>query len=79
MKKTKQEFMQEMLRELKDIENSQEALIEKSAQLQIDLINTPDKGLETALIEIHTKASQCFDLIQETRENYQTGISQGDD
>lgn len=74
MKKTKEEFMEDMLRELKDIENSQEALIEKSAQLQIDLIETPDPELENDLVEIHTRASKCFDLIKEAKERYENKI-----
>ncbi len=71
MNPTKQDLMTAIAEKLKDILNSQEALIEKTAEVQIDLLEAADSKLEKAIVEIHTAASKNHDAIQQALENYQ--------
>ena len=63
--------MGDIAAELQDILNSQEALIEKTAKVQIDLLEAADKDLEAAIVEIHTNASANYTAIEQALEKYQ--------
>ena len=71
MNRTKEDIMGDIAAKLQDILNSQEALIEKTAEVQIDLLEAADKGLETAIVEIHTNASANYTAIEQALEKYQ--------
>lgn len=70
MEKSKIDTMQEIKVKLEDILNSQESLIEKMAHIEVDLLNHPDKQLETELSDIHTDAANCYEKIFETVEKF---------
>lgn len=70
MEKSKTDIMKEIKVKLEDILNSQESLIEKMAHVEVDLLNHPDKELETQLSDIHTDAANCYEKIFETLEKY---------
>ena len=74
MNATKEDMMVAIATKLQDILNSQEALIEKTAEVQIDLMSVSDAELERAIVEIHTAASANFDAIQQAIEKYQAHI-----
>ena len=74
MEKTKVDRMNDIAAKLQDVLNSQEALIEKTAEIQIDLLEAADKKLEQAIVEIHTNASTNYDAIQHALEMYQEKI-----
>jgi hypothetical protein len=40
------------------------------AQIEVDLLNHPDKELETELSDIHTDAANSYEKIFETVEKY---------
>ncbi|MGB3776994.1 MAG: hypothetical protein WA960_01440 [Tunicatimonas sp.] len=74
MNATKQDLMVAIAAKLQDILNSQEALIEKTAEVQIDLLEAADPELEKAIVDIHTSASANFDAIQQAIDNYQVHL-----
>ncbi len=75
MEKSRSDVMRETKRKLEDILNSQESLIEKMAQIEVDLLNHPDKELETELSDIHTDAANSYEKIFETLEKYTTRLN----
>ena len=55
---------------LEDIQHSQEALVQKVAQLEVNLINNPDKEVEEALTEIFSNASENNDLVKDLVDKF---------
>lgn len=55
---------------LEDIQHSQEALVQKVAQLEVNLINNPDKEVEEALTEIFSNASENNDLVKDLIDKF---------
>ena len=55
---------------LEDIQRSQVALVQKLAQLQLDLIDQPDQDLEDGLGDLYSSASADADVIGELLEKY---------
>jgi hypothetical protein len=55
---------------LEDVQRSQVALVQKLAQLQLDLINLPDKDLEAGLDDLYSNASSNADAIESLLEKY---------
>ena len=76
MEKTKEDRMNDIAAKLQDVLNSQEALIDKTAEIQIDLLEAADKELEEAIVEIHTSASANHDAIQQALNSYQEKIEE---
>ena len=74
MEKTKEDRMNAIAAKLQDILNSQEALIDKTAEIQINLLEAADQDLEQAIIDIHTNASANHDAIQQALDRYQEKI-----
>lgn len=74
MNRTKEDIMGDIAAKLQDILNSQEALIEKTAEVQIDLLDASDKELEKAIVDIHTNASANYTAIEQALEKYQEKI-----
>lgn len=74
MKATKQDLMAAVAEKLQDILNSQEALIEKTAEVQIDLLEVADPELEKAIVDIHTTASANYTAIQQAIDDYQVHL-----
>lgn len=75
MNATKEDLKAAIAAKLQDILNSQEALIEKTAEVQIDLLEAADPELEKAIVEIHTTASANYTSIQEAIDNYQSQVN----
>ena len=57
------ELMQKIVRELEDLQNSQQALIQKIAKIEVDNIDLSDKRLEKDLPDIHQRIADNFDSI----------------
>jgi hypothetical protein len=55
---------------LEDVQRSQVALVQKLAQLQLDLMNMPDKDLESGLDDLYSNASSNADAIESLLEKY---------
>ena len=50
---------------LEDLQHSQEALVQKVAQLEVNLINNPDKEVEEGLTEIYSNAADNAGLVKD--------------
>jgi hypothetical protein len=70
MEPNKIEALHTIQSKLEDVQRSQVALVQKLAQLQIDLINMPDKELEDGLDDLYSNASSNADAIEGLLEKY---------
>ncbi|HYH55850.1 MAG TPA: hypothetical protein VD772_04515 [Anseongella sp.] len=67
----KLELMDKVMRELADLKNSQIALINKAAKLQVDNMELNDQELDEKLGEVHEKLSDCLDTITEVEIRFE--------
>lgn len=74
------EVMKSVLNKLEDIRNTQQSLIEKVGQVQVDLFEIQSKELDEKLDKIHQSASDSIDVIADAIENFEikkNAIEQG--
>jgi len=57
------ELMQKIVRELEDLQHSQQAIIQKIGKIEVDNIDLGDKRLETDLPDMHQRVSDNLDTI----------------
>lgn len=55
---------------LEDLHNSQEAVLQKVGQLEVNLMNNPDKEVEDDLTEIFSNASDNADLVKNLLDKF---------
>lgn len=67
----KLELMDKVLRELEDLKNSQVALINKAAKLQVDNMDLNDQELDEKLGDVHNQLSGSLDLITEVQIHFE--------
>lgn len=67
--------MEAIYAKLDDVHHSQKALMEKAANLQLALMETPDKELETAFGTVYSNASVNSELIEKALHDYQIKIN----
>ena len=75
MKDTDLDTMEHVLRKLQDVQNSQKALVEKIASIQIELFDHPDKALEAALEKVAGSASEGADLMNQAIEQFEMQVN----
>lgn len=74
--KTEQlEKMNAVRAKLDDVDHSIKALIEKVANVQLDLMEMPDKELEKAIGEVLSRASANADQLKEAIHDYEIKIN----
>ena len=74
------EVMKSVLNKLEDIRNTQQSLIEKVGQVQVDLFEIQSKELDEKLEKVHQAASDSIDVIVDAIENFEikkNAIEQG--
>lgn|SRR4051794_35074320 len=59
----KYELMEKIVRQMEDLKNSQQAIIEKIGKLEVDNFDLNDKMLEKTLSDIHQRTADNFDSI----------------
>lgn len=64
------EAMNAILVKLEDIQSSQIALIQKLAQLQLNLFDSPDEELESGIVDLHSDTSLHADALRDLVEKY---------
>lgn len=57
------ELMQKIVRELEDLQHSQQAIIQKIGKIEVDNIELGDKRLEKDLPDMHQRVSENLDTI----------------
>lgn len=63
--------MQKIVHELGDLRNSQQAVIQKLAKIEVDNIDLGDKKLENDLPDMHQRVSDNLDAIAEILEYFE--------
>jgi len=64
-------LMDKVMRELEDLKNSQVALINKAAKLQVDNMELNDQELDSKLGDIHNQLSESLDTITEVQIHFE--------
>jgi hypothetical protein len=75
MEKSKGEVMNHVLTKLQDVQNSQKALIEKMASIQIELFDMPDAELEKAVETALGTVLQAADELNPAVEQYEMKVN----
>ncbi|MET4080878.1 ElaB/YqjD/DUF883 family membrane-anchored ribosome-binding protein [Pedobacter sp. UYP30] len=57
------ELMEKIVRELEDLQNTQQALIQKIGKIEVDNFDLSDKRLEKDLPDIHQRIADNLDTI----------------
>jgi septation ring formation regulator EzrA len=73
------ELMEKISRELEDIRNSQQAVLEKIAKVEVDNIELGDKTIESKIPEIYSRTADNSEAILEILNSFQekTGLRRG--
>ena len=66
------ELMEKIVHELEDLKNSQQAIIQKLAKIEVDNIDLGDKRLEKDLPDMHQRVSDNLDTIAGILEDFAT-------
>ena len=66
----KLELMDKILREIEDLRNSEAAVVQKIAKLEIDNMTLSDKMLDTRLSDIYSEAINMVDHITEVQSEF---------
>src|SRR5690554_46626 len=59
------QLMEKIVRQMQDLQNSQQAIIEKVGKLEVDNFDLNDKNLAKVLSDIHQRTADNFDSINE--------------
>ncbi len=78
MDAVKLDKMHSLKNSLEDVHNSQVALVQKLAQMEITLMENPDKELETGISDMHSNASQNADIARNLLEKFNTRVDKAD-
>ena len=62
--------MEKIVHELEDLKNSQQAIIQKLAKIEVDNIDLGDKRLEKDLPDMHQRVSDNLDTIAGILEDF---------
>ncbi|MFD1769852.1 hypothetical protein [Sphingobacterium suaedae] len=65
------DLMAKIARELEDVRNSQQAVLEKIGKIEVDNIELGDKTIETKLPDIYQRTADNADSIREILETFQ--------
>lgn len=63
--------MESVLVKMQDIKNSQQSLIEKIGQVEVELFDIKSETLDKKLDEVMTNAAGSFDIITEAIETFE--------
>ncbi|MFZ4861669.1 hypothetical protein ACL9RF_05735 [Sphingobacterium sp. Mn56C] len=67
----KYELMAKIARELEDVRNSQQAVLEKIGKIEVDNIELGDKLIESQIPEIYSRTAANADAIREILDTFQ--------
>lgn len=67
----KVEKMKSVLNKMEDIKNTQQSLIEKLGQVQVDLFEIKSEDLDKELEKVHQSAANSLDIIANAMENFE--------
>lgn len=64
------ELMEKIVRQMEDLKNSQQAIIEKIGRLEVDNFELNDGKLEKTLGDIHQRTADNFDSINDLLSDF---------
>ena len=67
----KYELMEKITRELEDLKNSQTAIVQKIAKIEVDNFDLNNKILDRILPEMHQNVAENLDKIAEILQNFE--------
>lgn len=67
----KYDLMAKIMRELEDLRNSQQAVLEKIGKIEVDNIELGDKAIESTIPEIYSRTASNADAILALQETFQ--------
>ena len=70
------ELMEKIVHELEDLKNSQQAIIQKLAKIEVDNMELGDKRLEKDLPDMHQRVSDNLDTIAGILEDFEVKTEQ---
>lgn len=65
------ELMEKITRELEDVRNSQQAVLEKIGKIEVDNIELGDKLIESTIPDIYSRTAQNSDAIKEILDDFE--------
>ena len=65
------DLMEKIVRELEDVRNSQQAVLEKIGKIEVDNIELGDKLIESKMPDIYQRTADNADSIREILESFQ--------
>lgn len=66
------DLMEKITRELEDLKNSQQAIIKKLAQIEVDNMELGNKKLDKELPDMHQRVSDNLDTIASILEDFES-------
>jgi hypothetical protein len=72
-------LMEKIVHELEDLKNSQQAIIQKLAKIEVDNMELNDKRLEKDLPDMHQRVSDNLDTIAAILEDFASQTDQFSD
>jgi hypothetical protein len=72
-------LMEKIVHELEDLKNSQQAIIQKLAKIEVDNMELGDKRLEKDLPDMHQRVSDNLDTIASILEDFANQTDQYSD
>lgn len=76
MDAAKLEQMNSIKASLEDLHNSQEAVLQKVGQIEVNLMNNPDKEVEEGLTEVYSNAAANAELVKEILDKFDLRLEQ---
>lgn len=64
------ELMEKIIRQLEDLRNSQQAILEKISNIEVENIEVDDKSLEKVLPEVHQRTADNLDTLTSLTEEF---------
>jgi len=64
------ELMEKIVRQLEDLKNSQQAVLEKISNIEVENIEVADKNLENLLPEIHQRTADNLSAVESLVEEF---------
>ena len=65
------ELMEKIARELEDLKNSQQVIVQKIGKIEVDNIELDNKALERIMPDIHQNVSDNLDKIAEILQDFE--------
>ncbi|NGM90721.1 hypothetical protein G5B35_25810, partial [Parapusillimonas sp. SGNA-6] len=69
-------LMEKISRELEDVKNSQQAILEKIGKIEVDNIELGDKTIESKFPDIYQRTAENMDAINEILDTFRQKVEE---